>query len=383
MTSTLRITTPLLFAVAVAAACGGSTDNASMNNGSPATGDDGGTGAGSGSGSGSGSGGGSGSSGGGSGSSSGSGGGSGSSSGGGSGSGSGGTTDGGGNGVPALGHVYLVVLENHSYATVKGATYISSLLSKYASASAYKDSGVHPSLPNYIALSSGDNQGVTCDCQASGGGSACGSSCNALSAISCTCLQPSTVSNVGSQLTAKGLPWHAYGEDMTGTCDRTNHGNYVARHVPFVYFQSISDADCQANVVGYTTAGFAADIGKYAFSFIAPNLCDDGHNTCAPQNDQVKQTDDWLAANVPAIESKLGANDALFITWDEGDESLGGLGPTDDNVLLVVVSPMAKPGFVTTAAYTHYSLLATIETGLGLPLLGKAQTAPLITDVWK
>jgi hypothetical protein len=192
------------------------------------------------------------------------------------------------------------------------------------------------------------------------------------------------VSNIADQIEAKGgLTWHAYGEDMTAPgCDNKVHDKYVPRHVPFMYFDGIrNDAARCGNVVPYVTADFANDIGKYNFTFIAPNLCHDGHDTCAPENDQVKQSDDWLSANVPAIESKLGPKDVLFITWDEGDEKLLGL-QTDDNVLLMVVSPMAKAG-ETTAAYDHYSLLATLEDGLGLPRLGKAAQATAITDVWK
>ena len=185
--------------------------------------------------------------------------------------------------------------------------------------------------------------------------------------------------NVADEIEARGLTWHAYGEDMTGPCDKNDSGNYVTRHVPFLYYDSIqSSATRCANVVPFT--GFAADVGKYAYSFIAPNLCDDGHNTCA--SDQVTQTDTWLKTNVPTITGSpsFQKNGVLFITWDEGDETFGGLGTPDDHVLLLIVSPFAKQT-VTAAAYNHYSLLGTIEEGLGLatPHLG---TAP-ITDVWQ
>ena len=56
---------------------------------------------------------------------------------------------------------------------------------------------------------------------------------------------------------------------------------YAARHDPFVYFHSIIDlAACAANVVNLRT--LAADLESPRttanFSFITPNLCNDGHD---------------------------------------------------------------------------------------------------------
>jgi len=288
------------------------------------------------------------------------------------------------NGVPAFGNVYLIVEENHSYGTVlDGGPYIASLAASNAAAYPnYEDSLVHPSLPNYLTLTSGSNQGVTCDCQAgSGGGGTCPGSCNVVESAVCNCVQPATVANVADRIEAKGLTWHAYGEGMSdGGCDTTNHDKYVARHIPFVYYDAIqSSATRCANVVPWTATSFANDLGKYTFSFIAPDLEDDGH-TEYDNIDEVTATDTWLKANVPALidSASFKKNGVLFITWDEGDSLATS---TDDHVLLIIVSPFAVKT-VTAAAYSHTSLLETIEEGLGLQTPHLTSSAP-INDVWK
>jgi phospholipase C len=77
------------------------------------------------------------------------------------------TTPAAGN-APNLKHIFVIMMENHSYSEIVGNTadapYINQLAQKYGVASQYF--GVtHPSLPNYLAIISGDNQGIWDDCQ--------------------------------------------------------------------------------------------------------------------------------------------------------------------------------------------------------------------------
>jgi phosphatidylinositol-3-phosphatase len=81
----------------------------------------------------------------------------------------------------------------------------------------------------------------------------------------------------------------------------------------------------------------------------------------------------------------------IVITFDEGSDAAAccgessGLGPSHPNVPLpgktgsgggrigaVVLSPLVRPGTVSTVPYNHYSLLRTIEDIFGLPHLGDA-----------
>jgi phosphatidylinositol-3-phosphatase len=154
--------------------------------------------------------------------------------------------------------------------------------------------------------------------------------------------------------------------------------SYAAKHVPFLYYADVGGnaATCANRVVDYTS--FAADLaaGSIRYSFIAPDLCHDMHDSCAPTNEPIQQGDTWLPTNVPPIIAKMQGTDVLFIVWDEQDTFVS------TSVPLFVVSPIAKRG-PTATAYTHESLLGTIEEGMGLTRLGGAATASLITDVWK
>jgi hypothetical protein len=280
-------------------------------------------------------------------------------------------------GIPHFGHAYVLLMENQSQSAIEGsksAPYINSLLKAQARTSSYSAVAT-PSLPNYIALTSGDTQGITCDCKATGASSTCGSICPT---GDCNCNKP--VEHLGQQLDAKGLTWRAYGEDMGTPCNTVDTGNYAPRHVPFVYYDELRNdaARCKQHVVDMTS--FAADLGQYAFSFLTPNLCNDMHTGCgAMPQDVIKQGDDWLKAHVPAIVTApgFGADSILFILWDEGGFF------ASQTVGLIAISPLVKAPFTSPVAYDHYSLLATIEEGLGLPKLGKAKTAAVMKDLFK
>src|SRR5262245_45589377 len=68
-------------------------------------------------------------------------------------------------GIPLFSHVFLVVMENTSLSSLESvmtagnAPNLTAMAAKYATGSQYF--GVaHPSLPNYLALTSGDTQGI-------------------------------------------------------------------------------------------------------------------------------------------------------------------------------------------------------------------------------
>jgi phosphatidylinositol-3-phosphatase len=68
--------------------------------------------------------------------------------------------------IPAFDHIFVVIMENHSFAQIIGsadAPYINSLAASYGLAADYS-SVAHPSLPNYLALTGGSTFGVATDC---------------------------------------------------------------------------------------------------------------------------------------------------------------------------------------------------------------------------
>ncbi|HUY73445.1 MAG TPA: alkaline phosphatase family protein, partial [Candidatus Dormibacteraeota bacterium] len=90
--------------------------------------------------------------------------------------------------APGPAHVFVIVMENRSYSEVAGSGYIAQLAAQFAVATNYH--GVsHPSLPNYLALTSGSTWGISDD------------GFHALPA-----------GGLGSQLTAAGIDWRAYME---------------------------------------------------------------------------------------------------------------------------------------------------------------------------
>lgn len=284
-------------------------------------------------------------------------------------------------GVPLFSHVFVIMMENTSKSSLDAATntpYLKSIATTWATGSDYHGTS-HPSLPNYLALTSGSDHAVGCDCDPVG--SAC-SVCNTVSFPSgCGCNQSSA--HLGDQLDTAGKTWKAYGDGMSKPCDTTNAGAYATRHVPFLYYENMKaaseDARCTAHVVPYT--GFAADLAGTApeFSYIAPSLEHDMHGTGLQQSTaDIAAGDTWLSTNAKAIiDSAAFKNGGLLvIVWDEDDGS-GGIVPpkTDDPIPIYVLSPYAKTaagGYVSTANGNHYSLLATIEDGLNLPRIGSA-----------
>jgi len=172
---------------------------------------------------------------------------------------------------------------------------------------------------------------------------------------------------------------------------------YAAKHNPFVYFRSIQEGyepgSDLTNIVDFEGAnGLYADLRSGnvpTFSFIAPNQCNDQHGrgnagpfcnfdpndngTQAGLNPALMQRGDIaLKQIVTAIKAspvwKQGLN-AIMVVWDEDDYSVS---PTVNKVLVIVDTNYGSHGLQSNAPYNHFSLLRSIEGGLGLPCLNHA-----------
>ncbi len=281
--------------------------------------------------------------------------------------------------APTAGHaiktVFLIVLENHNWSDIKGsasAPYINhTLLPTGAHAEQYYNPpSNHPSEPNYLWLEAGANFGIHNDDPPATN-------------------HQGTAAHLVTLLNNAGLSWKSYQEDITGkTCPLTNSDNglYDPKHNPQVYFDDVigknspTSSSCIAHERPYTA--LATDLARNAvarYNFITPNLCDDGHNACAPTNDQVKQTDTWLSHAVPTILGSRAYKNggALFITWDEGEHN------SDGPIGLIVESSDAKVGYANAIHYTHGSTLRTVEEIFGVgPLLGDAAHQTDLRDLF-
>ncbi|MHB8421016.1 MAG: alkaline phosphatase family protein [Myxococcales bacterium] len=288
--------------------------------------------------------------------------------------------------IPLFSHVFLIMEENTSSSqlSASGTPYLTSLAAQWATSNNYSGA-VDPSLPNYIALTSGGPQNITCDCNPSGTPACQNPGCsNIFGTSGCNC-GGLTVTHLGDQLDQAGLSWKMYGESMGTACNPSGNSPYAPKHVPFLYYQDVlgnSNASyCPDHVLDFI-GNFAADLAGTlpSFSFITPNLNDDMHGTgfLGQTSADVTNGDTWLGQQVPPIlaSQAFQSGGIVLIAWDEG----GGLS-TPNGLPFFLLSPLAKKnGYVSSTAYTHYSLLATIEDGLGLARLGGAQGATPLQD---
>jgi len=239
-------------------------------------------------------------------------------------------------------HVFLIVMENHSPEEALQGGFTSALAAHYGAADNYH-AVAHPSVPNYLALTSGQTWGVTDD------------SYHALPRA-----------DLGDQLTSAGIKWRAYMEGLTGAGCIDSPPPYDPGHNPFAFYGGA----CPHNVVPFSELRSDLGAGDVRFSWIGPDMCHDEHN-CS-----VSTGDDWLRAVVGAITASPSwkPGSVLFITFDEDD------GSSDNRVLTLVVRPGGAHA-VSSVAYNHYSMLATIEDLLRLPRLANAAAATAMTDL--
>jgi phospholipase C len=259
--------------------------------------------------------------------------------------------------------VVWIWLENKSYNQVVGkssAPYINhTLISECGLATNYHNI-THPSLPNYVAATSG--AGYTAlgrfasDCEPRG---------------DCTTHTRSIFAQVPS--------WRAYEQSMPHDCAKRSVGDYAVKHNPPPYYTDL--AGCATKDVPYSR--FEHDLKANtlpAFSFITPNLCNDAHSC------PLVAGDTWLGEQMPRLfgsSAYKGGDTAVFITFDEGDDALGSSNHCASNttdagcrVATIVISPYTRPETRSGTLFNHYSLLRTTEQLLGVDqFLGEASHA--------
>ena len=273
----------------------------------------------------------------------------------------------------AFNYVVTIIMENTDLSQIIGssqAPFMNQLASSWSLATGYSAVN-HPSLPNYLALISGQEF-------ASWSKSDCSPrpDCNAGNAT-----------NIIDSMEASGLTWKAYMEDYPSSCgthcspgncymgDGGTTGRYAARHDPFVYFGDIvnSSARCSRIVPANSGGNGAPDDALLAdlqspsnssnLMWLTPNLRNDMHDS------SISTGDAYLSQLVPMI---LGSNlfirqkAALFIAFDEGN---GDHQYPSDNVYAVWAGSVAKSSFSSSNPYSHYSFLKTIEANWHLPPL--------------
>jgi hypothetical protein len=260
-------------------------------------------------------------------------------------------------GTPATTKVMVIYEENTDASSIYGSPDVPNI-NEYAadcgSAQNYQ-ALTHPSLPNYMASTSGVSYASdpwTSDCDPGG-----------------TCLTGND--NIFHQVGASG--WKAYAESMSSNCQTGSSDPYAAKHNPDLYYTDVS-TQCLTNDVpmGTTSSGALHDavVGGTlpTFSTVTPNLNNDMHDGSA------QQADAWLAGWIPQITSGpdyQAGRLTINIVWDEGS----GNGNVPSTVAMIAMSPYIVPGTKSSTYFTHYSLLKAAEDVASVPELAGATSA--------
>jgi hypothetical protein len=329
-------------------------------------------------------------------------------------------------------HLFVILMENHGTGQILGnaqdAPFLNDLVKQPGVRYATQYFGVtHPSLPNYLALFSGDTQGIFDDCKAGAD-----VTCKPEEFVADTD-DPSTAGklltdaqiatathkahlfsgkNLVDQLEAAGHSWKAYMQAMPAdnkTLEYAPIGSdgkviaklYAQKHSPFMYFADVRNNPRRlAKVVPYEE--FASDLGANTLPdlvWISPDQCHDMHGVSptgaaaikVPEcgypdsgldHGAIKLGDAYLKETVTAITASQAWKDgaAVVIVWDEDDYSgfAGTAGsPVGRNATtlggarapLIVVTSDSGPARKLDEPANHYNLLAAIETAWHLGCL--------------
>jgi phospholipase C len=268
--------------------------------------------------------------------------------------------------IPYLDPIAILIFENKEFTTVIGnpdmpnfnryAREYTLLTQHYAIR--------HPSLPNYIALISGDTFGIDHTC------------------VDCFIDAPSLPDLIESA----GLSWKTYQEHMPSPCYKGETLRYFQKHNPFMYFDAIrlDQTRCERSVVPLDQLELDLEAQQLPnYLFIVPDICNSAHDC------DLKTADVWLGNWVEKLltNPEMAENGLIIITWDEGqgEHSCCNLPTGGGRIATILISRHVNSGFEDETSYTHYSLLKTISTAWNLPLLGHAADPEtnLIIAPWK
>jgi phospholipase C len=246
-------------------------------------------------------------------------------------------------------HVVVVIEENRSLKAMQGAAelpYINQLAAEGALLTDYY-AITHPSEPNYVALFSGDTQGVQDD----------------------SCPHAYQKPNLADALAAKKLSFAIYSENMPAV-GFTGCGSedklYRRKHNPVPDFTTVPADDNRP------FSDFPGDYSKLpAVSFVVPNMMDDMHDGTPAQADA------WLKAKLDGYKQwALKNHSLLIVTWDEDE------GADNNRVMTILIGQDVKPGKYG-QKLSHYDLLRMLTDMYGAAPVGAAAQAQGISGIWK
>lgn len=258
----------------------------------------------------------------------------------------------------------LIWEENHSLGSVIGnpeAPEINALAAKCGLATGYT-ALTHPSLPNYMEMTSGrpyTSWPWYTDCDPTG---------------TCT----SGAKSIFSELAASGKQWRSFAESMGRPCGLASYGSYAARHNPAVYYTNIR-SECRSwdLPLGTPAAGGLHQLlrgsGTVPLVTVTPNVDHDMHDGT------VGQADAWLKSWLPVVvgsSAYRAGRLAIVVVWDEGS----GWGNEASKVPLLVISASTKPGTRFGGRLDDYSVVRTIAQLTHVVAPGYSANAPSFAE---
>lgn len=178
-------------------------------------------------------------------------------------------------------------------------------------------------------------------------------------------VEPYTFRNVGDQLTDRNIDWGWFHEQL-GNC-----GNYVPQQNPFQYFTTTQNSSHIRDLDIFLQR---AELGTLpAVSFVQPAPGHTGHPGSGDMAPAFVWLDELLERlrNSPNWESL-----AVIVVWDESggwwdhvpppQVDAQGFGP---RVPMMVISPFAKPGYISSVEMDHVSILRFIQWNWGMGAL--------------
>jgi hypothetical protein len=336
--------------------------------------------------------------------------------------------------LPAIKHVFVIMLSDEPYAAAFGpesaAPYLSHTLERRGTLLARYYGVAQGQLANGVALLSG--QGPT---------PATAANCPTYEPVTPAtegaegqllgdgCAYPASTPTLPGELEVKRLTWRAYVQELgegegsapscghppMGATDPTTAAGSQAPDAtaanPIVYFQGLAEArSCASDDVGLSS--LAADLASAArtptLSYIAPDRCHDASPGPCPGGGPggLPAADLFLREIVPKIlASKAYRHGGLLVITSDAAPSTGAFADSSSccaqprfpnlppptglaaslppegggQVGALLLSPFVKARTISQAPFNHFSLLRTIEDLFGLKHLGYAGGAHVTT----
>jgi len=233
--------------------------------------------------------------------------------------------------------------------------------------------GVHPSEPNYIWSEAGTDFNVDTD--------------NDPSDASRNLFH--NVQHLSGQLTAAGIPWRVYEEDVeysssstmsasgagvaTNPYNGTTEYNYAVKHNPMAFFDDTQNRNVYP-LTNFWTDLASNNIGRY--NWITPDQYNEMHSSLpvgytyhgvhyTGNQAAIAEGDNALAIIIPKIMASAAYQDhgAILIWMDETVST----DDTNTPLPFMVISPLAKGNaYVSRLPYSHSSVLKTMDELFGL-----------------